>query len=127
MEKQPAETNSTAPNDRPASMSETIVSKEPKNPQLDVPDVDHSPVNSAVVNESEVQYVTGVRLAVIISTVTLTAFLIMLDVSIIATVSRLLWPARPVMRTDSFKRQLLKSRANFILFRMLVGTGVLIC
>jgi len=83
MEKPPDETASGALNDRPAPMRKTVVSGEPKNTQLDV----HSPVDSDLVDESDVHYATGVKLATIISAVTLTAFLITLDVSIIATVN----------------------------------------
>lgn len=118
------ETASAAPNDRPATMNESVVSQEPENTQLDV----HRPVGPDRVDESDIQYVTGIRLATIISAVTLTAFLMTLDVSIIATVNRLHWLACPVVRVLTLsKRQSLKSRASFILFRMLGGTGVLIC
>ena len=108
-------------------MSGTTVSKEAKNSHLK----DSSLVNPAVVNEDEdedeVQYITGVKLAVILVAVIIIALLIMLDMSIIATVSRLLWLAHLIMCTDFSKRQSLKSRATSTLLRMLVGTEVLIC
>lgn len=66
----------------PASMNETMMSKEQKSPRLE----GHGPVNSDVTSEGEVQYVTGIKLGVILLGVIVIAMLIMLDMSIIATV-----------------------------------------
>jgi hypothetical protein len=80
------QTQSTATSGlEPASMNETMMSKEQKSSQLE----DHGPVNSDVASEGEVQYVTGVKLGVILLGVIVIALLIMLDMSIIATVRRL--------------------------------------
>lgn len=95
MEKALAETASAtrSDRDRPAPTNETAVSQGPENTQLGA----HGPVNADRVDESDVQYVTGVKLATIISAVTLTAFLITLDTSIIATVNRTHCSAPPLM------------------------------
>jgi hypothetical protein len=84
MEKSVAETVSPVPNDRPHPMSETVASQEPENTQSDI----RNRVNSDLVDDRDVQYATGIKLATIISAVTLTAFLITLDGSIIATVNK---------------------------------------
>lgn len=78
MQKQSTETSGP----EPASMNETIMSKEQKSSRLE----GHSPVNSDVTSEGEVQYVTGIKLGVILLGVIVIAMLIMLDMSIIATV-----------------------------------------
>ncbi|KAI9640536.1 hypothetical protein NHQ30_010834 [Ciborinia camelliae] len=81
MEKSLNETADGAPDNRPASLSKSVVAQEPENIQTD----GHHPVESNPNDESCVQYVTGFRLAAITSAVTLTAFLITLDTSIIST------------------------------------------
>lgn len=124
MEKQPAETSPG-----PVSMSGTTVPSEQKDLKFE----DNALVNPAVVNEDgdevedAVQYVTGVRLAVIIVAVIIIAMLIMLDMSIIATVSSFSWKAHPAMRTYLSHRRPLGLRATSTRLRMWVGTEVLIC
>ncbi|KAF7874060.1 hypothetical protein EAF04_002732 [Stromatinia cepivora] len=76
MEKPLNETADGAPDNRPASLNENVVAQEPENIQTSSP---------ILTDESGPQYVTGIRLAAITSAVTLTAFLITLDTSIIST------------------------------------------
>lgn len=83
MEKPVAETANLAPNDRPDPTSEMAAWQEPKNTQSDI----RNPVDSDLVDDRNVHNVTGIKLVTIISAVTLTAFLITLDGSIIATVN----------------------------------------
>ena len=53
-------------------------------------------VNPSQEFEEDYQYITGIKLAIVIACITLVAFLIMLDQSIIATVSHTLQP-RPAL------------------------------
>lgn len=93
MAKPAAETPRPAPNDRPHSMSEKNALQEPKNTQSGT----RSPIDSDPIDHRDIQYATGIKLATIISAVTLTAFLITLDGSIIATVYKLHYLAYSVM------------------------------
>lgn len=82
MEKLAPDIASPIPNDRPDPTSEMAASQKPENTQSDI----CNPVDSDLVGGRNIHNVTGIKLATIISAVTLTAFLITLDGSIIATV-----------------------------------------
>lgn len=90
METQGSKISTTAPkNEQPLSMTEKITSKAEKDSHLgaNCEDQSHNSPGPVVEEENEGEHVTGIQLAVIVSAVTLIAFLFMLDVSIISTVS----------------------------------------
>lgn len=109
-------------NSRPASimMRETNASREARSSQ---PNDSSSLSNPDVGNEDEdeVQYITGVKLTLVVLAVIGVALLIMLDMSIIATVREL--RLNQVFHVHSrFKtRQPLISRATFTLLPVSVG------
>ena len=76
MEKQNTPTSSASPTEHKVD-TPPEPSKEDPSPQ---------PVNATNTTEEEYHYVTGLKLFTVIACVTLVAFLIMLDQSIIATV-----------------------------------------
>ena len=84
-------------------------------------------------DEVELEFLSGAKLALVIIAVIAIALLVMLDMSIIATVSGLPLTVTEVYHVDLLfffflkKRQSPKSRVTFTLLRALVGTEARIC
>jgi hypothetical protein len=84
--------------------------------------------------DEEPEYVTGFKLALMVGSVTLACFLMLLDISIIVTVSNYHHPfsmtvylggeQRELTDGEIFNRLFLASPRNFTRFKMLVGTEV---
>lgn len=74
---------------------EKAENKLPSNPAIETDGVTVAQlaevVKSDVVVEEDYQYITGIKLITVIGCVTLVAFLLMLDQSIIATVGKFVW------------------------------------
>jgi hypothetical protein len=97
-------------------------------------DVDDEKTNNGAAAESaaptvQPTYLEGIKLYSIVISVTLAAFLILLDMSIIVTVCNLFFPSTLERKTgdakgSAFYRRSRKSRVTSIPFRMSVGTEV---
>ncbi|KAJ8062472.1 hypothetical protein OCU04_009005 [Sclerotinia nivalis] len=111
------ETADGAPDNRPALLSKNVVVQELENIQTD----GHRPIESHSNDRSGLQYVTGIRLAAITSAVTLTAFLITLDTSIVSTYTYITFLA--LFEFGSLICALATSSSMLIVGRAIAGMG----
>lgn len=117
MEEQPT-LSATAPvaqgrdHDREKSIDDTAIAQKPSADAPMGPDGD-----------VEYEYIVGVKLAVVMISVTLVAFLMMLDLAIISTVSHES-PSKSLYAPDQYNRRFLASQVTSIPCPTWVGTVV---